>query len=277
VATELWWQERLYPDIAQSFQLRVLLDIRSPYQHVVIAENGHVGRLLILDDIVQITERDSAVYQEMMAHVPLMGLPSSAERVLIVGGGDGAIAREVLRHPDVRQVVMVELDKVVVDACKEWLPDLTCDYDDPRMELVIGDGAEYVKTAPDSHFDAIIVDSPDPIGPAEVLFGSDFYSHVRRCLTDRGAAVFQSGVPFFQEDETGGIVRRLRALFPQVRLYQAAVPTYYGGSMALTLASKAGRSFAEPRTSFEGRYYNADVHRGAFGLPTWWRERLLGG
>ena len=121
--------------------------------------------MLILDGIVQITEADAAVYQEMMTHAPLMGLEQPAKRVLVVGGGDGAMAREALRHPSVEQVAMVELDQAVIDACKRWLPSLTCDYSDPRLELVIDDAAEYVKRAPDGWFDAVLCDSPDPIGP----------------------------------------------------------------------------------------------------------------
>ncbi|HEX6511239.1 MAG TPA: polyamine aminopropyltransferase [Chloroflexota bacterium] len=269
-----WWQERLYPTVAQSFLVETLFETRSPYQHIVIAHNDVVGRMLILDDIVQITEADSAVYQEMMTHVPLLGLERPAERVLIIGGGDGCMAREALRHPSIQRLTMVELDQVVVDACKQWMPSVTADYDDPRLELLIDDGAEYVKQAPDAQFDAVLCDSPDPIGPAEVLFGSPFYSEIRRILTPQGAAVFQSGVPFFQADETAGIVQRLRSLFPQVAAYQAAVPTYYGGSMALVLASNSSRPFDQPREPFEGRFYNAGLHRAAFALPTWWQEKL---
>jgi spermidine synthase len=232
--------------------------------------------MLILDDIVQITEADAAVYQEMMTHVPLLGLAQPPRRVLIVGGGDGCMAREALRHPSVERVAMVELDGEVVEACKRWLPSLTADYSDPRLELVLEDAAEYVKRAPDAHFDAVLCDSPDPIGPAEVLFGSPFYAELRRILTPQGAAVFQSGVPFFQAGETAGIVQRLRALFPQVAVYQAAVPTYYGGSMALVLASNSTRPFDQPREAFRGEFYNAAVHTASFALPTWWQEQILG-
>lgn len=270
-----WWYEQLYPTVAQGFVLETLYEADSPYQHVVIARNDVIGRMLILDGVVQITEADYAVYQEMMTHVPLMGLERSARRVLVIGGGDGAMAREALRHSSVEQVTMVELDRLVVDACKEWLPSLTCDYSDPRLEVLIEDAAEYVKRAPAETFDAILCDSPDPIGPAEVLFRSDFYSEIKRILTPMGAAVFQSGVPFFQADETAGIVRRLSALFPQVGIYQAAVPTYYGGSMALVLASKSTHPFNAPREDFGGEFYNARVHAAAFALPTWWQRKLL--
>jgi spermidine synthase len=271
-----WWREKLYPTVAQSFLLEVLYEAQSSYQRIVIGHNELTGRMLILDDVVQITEADAAVYQEMMTHVPLMGLASPARRVLIVGGGDGAMARQALRHPSIERATMVELDQMVIDACKQWLPALTCDYSDPRLELVIADAAEYVKHAPAETFDTVLCDSPDPIGPAEVLFSSGFYADIKRILTPQGAAVFQSGVPFFQAEETAGIVRRLRELFPQVALYQAAVPTYYGGSMALALASKSPRPFDQPRQDFTGEFYNPDVHRAAFALPTWWRRRLLG-
>ncbi len=270
-----WYKESLYPSVAQSFLVETLFETRSPYQHIVIAENDVVGRMLILDGVVQITEADSTVYQEMMTHVPIVGLERPAQRVLVIGGGDGCMAREALRHSSVEQVTMVELDRAVVDACQEWMPSVTADYADPRLEMLIEDAAEYVKRAPDAHFDAVLCDSPDPIGPAEVLFGSPFYADLRRILTPQGAAVFQSGVPFFQADETAGIVQRLRALFAQVAVYQAAVPTYYGGSMALVLASRSAHPFDVPREQFRGRFYNAAVHTAAFALPTWWRERLM--
>ena len=276
MATRAWLQERLYPWLRQGLLLETLFDTRSRYQHIVIGQHEHLGKVLVLDGVVQISEADACVYQEMMAHVPLMGLAAPAERVLIVGGGDGAIAREVLRHPEVQRVVMVELDEVVVQACKSLMASICCDYDDPRMQLVIDDGAAYVQRAPDASFDAVLVDSPDPIGPAEVLFSTDFYGHVRRILTPRGAAVFQSGVPFYQKDETARIVQGLGGLFSQVRLYQAAVPTYIGGAMALTLASNADHDFTQPRAPFRGRYYNPGVHAAAFDLPTWWQEDLLG-
>ncbi len=231
--------------------------------------------MLILDGIVQITEADAAVYQEMMTHVPIMGLERQAKRVLVVGGGDGAMAREALRHASVERVTMVELDQAVIDACKQWIPSLSCDYSDPRLELIVDDAAEYVKRAADRWFDVVLCDSPDPIGPAEVLFGSPFYEEIRRILTAQGAAVFQSGVPFLQREETAGIVQRLRALFPQVVVYQAAVPTYYGGSMALVLASNSTRPFDTPREELRGRFYNAAVHRAAFALPSWWMDELL--
>lgn len=272
-----WFQEGLYPTVAQSFLVETVFETQSPYQHIVIAQNDVVGRMLILDGVVQITDADSAVYQEMMTHVPLLGLPRPPRRVLIVGGGDGCMAREALRHPSVEQVTMVELDEAVVEACKQWMPGVTADYADPRLEVRIEDAAEYVKRAPAGHFDAVLCDSPDPIGPAEVLFGAPFYAEVRRILTADGAAVFQSGVPFFQASETAGIAKRLRQSFAQVAIYQAAVPTYYGGSMALVLASPSTWPFDVPREPFEGRFYNPAVHAAAFALPTWWREQLLGG
>lgn len=270
-----WFQEKLYPSVAQTFLVETLFEAQSPYQHIVIAQHDVVGRMLILDGIVQITEADSAVYQEMMAHVPIMGQERPAGRVLVVGGGDGCMAREALRHKSVEQVLMVELDQAVIEACKQWMPSVTADYSDPRLQVVVADAAEYVKAAPADHFDAVLCDSPDPIGPAEVLFESPFYADIRRILTPQGAAVFQSGVPFFQAEETAGIVRRLGELFPQVAIYQAAVPTYYGGSMALVLASKSSRPFNRPREDFRGDFYNAAVHEAAFALPSWWQENLL--
>ncbi len=271
-----WWREERHPTVAPSFLLKTLFERQSAYQRVVIAQHDVVGRLLILDGILQVTEADSTVSEEMMAHVPLIGAEHPARRVLVIGGGDGCVAREVLKHPSVQRVTMVELDEVVVEACRAWMPNITCDYDDPRMELVIDDAAQYVKQAPSGCFDAVLCDSPHSIGPAEVLFSHEFYADVQRLLTPHGAAVFQSGVPFFQADRTATVVAQLRTLFPQVTVYQAAVPTFYGGSTALVLASNSLRGFDRPREPFVCSFYNPDVHAAAFALPTWWRRDILG-
>jgi spermidine synthase len=272
----VWFEETLYPSVHQGFAVaRVLYDGCSAHQHIRVLENQVLGRVLVLDGVVQTTEADEFVYHEMLTHVPLFA-HGRAKRVLIIGGGDGGILREVLRH-DVEKAVMVELDEAVVKVCREHMPKLSAGaFEDPRAELVIGDGARYVAETSE-RFDVIISDSTDPVGPAEVLFGDTFYGNCRRCLKEGGVFVAQNGVPFFQGAEVTTSRERLSRLFPDVTFYVAAVPTYYGGFMTLAWAAldpalrrppagELARRVAASGLRF--RYYNADIHEAAFALPS---------
>ena len=196
------------------------------------------GRVMVLDGVIQITERDEFVYQEMLTHVPLLA-HGAAANVLIIGAGDGGVLRRVLQHRGVRRAVMVEIDGEVIRLAKEFLPAIGGDaWHDPRAEVIVGDGIDYVKRAPDASFDAIIVDSTDPIGVGEVLFTDEFYANCARILTARGLVVNQCGVPFMQADELRETSARRAKFFPHVTAYVAAVPTYVGGFMTLGWAAK---------------------------------------
>ncbi|HYM31245.1 MAG TPA: polyamine aminopropyltransferase [Candidatus Cybelea sp.] len=276
-----WFQETLYQHVRQTFEIeRVLYEGRSDFQEVKVLQTVEVGRMLVLDGVVQTTERDEFVYHEMMVHVPLFA-HGGAKRVLIIGGGDGGILEEVLKHP-VERAVMVEIDDKVIDVSKKWLPSICGKaFDDKRTHLIVGDGAKYVGET-EERFDAVIVDSSDPIGPAEVLFASPFYTACKRCLTGDGIMVNQNGVPFFQPEETRNTYRNLKLIFPQNGFYVMPVPTYYGGFMALSWA--AMRDLArQPSGEIEQRvaraglplnYYNAAIHGAAFALPGYVRRLM---
>lgn len=280
-----WFAETLHRDrhgFAQSFQvLREVVREQSPYQELVIFETPGFGRMLVLDGVVQTTERDEFIYHEMLTHVPLVA-HGNAKRVLIIGGGDGGVLREVVRHP-IEAVVMVEIDGVVVDRCREFMPSLSDGaFEDPRAEVLIDDGIKYVATASES-FDVIIVDSTDPIGPGEVLFTDEFYGHCSRLLGSGGILVTQGGVPFFQGRELTDSHHRLKPHFADVSSYLIAVPTYVGGFMALGWATNDGslrqHSLSElvDRYAAAGlgtRYYAPAVHAAAFALPPY-VSRLL--
>ena len=176
---------------------------RPTHQRIRVFENARFGRVLTLDGVVQTTEGDEFIYHEMMAHVPILA-HGAARRVLIVGGGDGGMAREVLRHRAVEHVTMVEIDAGVVEFSKKYLPSLSAGaFDDPRLDLVIADGADFVAQT-DRRFDVAIIDSTDPVGPGEVLFTDTFYGRAKRCLAPGGVLVTQNGVPFMQGDELAG-------------------------------------------------------------------------
>src|SRR6202142_282567 len=239
MATDVWINETLYPDWGQRFLVtRELARVQSAFQDIVIFESSSHGRVMVLDGIIQITEADEFVYQEMLTHVPLLA-HGAAANVLIIGAGDGGVLRRVLQHRQVQHAVMVEIDGEVIRLSKEFLPDIAgAAWNDPRADVIVGDGIDYVKRAPDGAFDVIIVDSPDPIGVGEVLFTDEFYQNAARILTPRGVIVNQCGVPFMQADELRETSLRRGKFFPHVTAYVAAVPTYVGGYMTLGWSGK---------------------------------------
>src|ERR1700712_3795195 len=234
-----WINETLYPDWGQRFHVtRELARVKSEFQDIAIFESASHGRVMMLDGVVQITEADEFVYQEMLTHVPLLA-HGATENVLIIGAGDGGVLRRVLQHPNVKRAVMVEIDGEVIRLSKEFLPGIAGEaWNDPRAKVIVGDGIDYVRRAGDGSFDAIIVDSTDPIGVGEVLFTDEFYANCARILTDRGLVVNQCGVPFMQADELHETSVRRRKFFSHVTAYVAAVPTYVGGFMTLGWAAK---------------------------------------
>ena len=286
MATDCWLNETLYPGWGQRFRVKCeLARVQSDYQDIVIFESEGHGRVMVLDGVIQITEGDEFVYQEMLTHVPLLA-HGSPESVLIIGAGDGGVLRQVLRHSSVKHAAMVEIDGEVIRLSKQFLPGIAGDaWSNPCAEIIVGDGIDYVKRAPDASFDVIIVDSTDPIGVGEVLFTDDFYRNCARILTARGLVVNQCGVPFMQADELRETSARRRDFFPHVTAYVAAVPTYVGGFMTLGWAAKDAalatvpvnliRSRAE-QAGILGRtnYWTPELHVGAFNLPPYIARHL---
>ena len=277
MTTEPWVNETLYAEWGQRFLVkRELARVKSDFQDIMVFESHTHGRVMLLDGVVQITEMDEFVYQEMIAHVPLLA-HGDAKRVLIIGAGDGGVLRRVLMHKNVERAVMVEIDGEVIRLAKEHMPNIAGDaWTNPRAEVIVGDGIDYVRTAPDGSFDAIIVDSTDPIGVGEVLFTDEFYMNAARVLSAGGLIVNQCGVPFMQADELRDTSARRRKFFPHVGAYVAAVPTYVGGFMTLGFAAKQPGLDAVPvetiraraaAAGITGRYWTPEVHHAAFQLP----------
>ncbi len=284
--TDSWINETLYPDWGQRFRVtRELARVQSDFQDIAIFESASHGRVMVLDGVIQITEGDEFVYQEMLTHVPLLA-HGSARNVLIIGAGDGGVLRRVLQHGNVERAVMVEIDGEVIRLSKQFLPRIAGDaWTDPRANVIVGDGIDYVKRAPDASFDVIIVDSTDPIGVGEVLFTDEFYHNCARILTDRGLIVNQCGVPFMQADELRETSLRRRNFFPHVTAYIAAVPTYVGGFMTLGWAAKDASLTATPLDTIRARaaaagiigatnYWTPEIHVGAFNLPPYIARHL---
>jgi spermidine synthase len=278
------FDEALYDVYRQSFSVdEIYFERKTEHQHLIIFRNGKFGRVMALDGIVQTTEADEFIYHEMMTHVPILA-HGEARRVLIVGGGDGGILREVARHSAIESIRMVEIDRAVVDMCREYLPKHSAGaFDDPRLELIIADGAEFVASDQRTH-DVIIVDSTDPIGPGEVLFEDTFYGNCKRLLSSRGVLVTQNGVAFMQPQEATSTARAFSALFTDSHFYHTAVPTYVGGSMLFGWGAMDAGLRQTPVAVLEERfancgiatrYYTPQVHFGSFALPRYVLDEVV--
>ena len=286
MAEERWIPETLFDDLGfrMSFRVdKVLYELQTEHQHLVLFEQPFFGKMLMLDGATQISKRDEFIYQEMMSHVPLFAHGNAAD-VLIVGGGDCGIAEEVLKHKGVKTLIQVEIDAKVIEFAKEHFPEFTGPvFADKRFHSVIGDGAKFVAKT-DKRFDVIIVDSTDPIGPGKILFGEKFYRGCKRCLKKGGVLVTQNGVPFFQKNELTATMTKFRKLFADATAYVAAIPVYVGGHMAMGFATDNRKLLRLPaRTiaqryrkagSFKTRYWSPEVHVAAFAQPRFIAELI---
>ena len=262
---------------------RVLYEMQTEHQHLVLFKHKFFGKMLMLDGATQVTGRDEFIYHEMMTHVPIFA-HGRAKEVLIVGGGDCGIAEEVLKHRSVRRLTQVEIDASVVEFSKEHFPEFTRSVlGNKRFDLVIADGMDYVART-DRRFDVIIVDSTDPQGPGKVLFTRKFYTACKRCMAKGGVMVTQNGVPFMQPAELVSSVRHFRARFADGGCYVAAIPTYVGGHMAMGWATDNQRLRAVPLKTlaqrydragrFATRYWTPEVQKAAFALPRFMVDHL---
>ena len=268
--------ETLYDSYGQLFRIdEMLFENRTAHQHLAIFHNAAFGRVLVLDGIVQTTEKDEFIYHEMLAHVPILA-HGDARQVLIVGGGDGAMVREVACHRQIEQITQVEIDLRVIDLCRQHLPRHSNGaYDDSRVNVVIDDGLSFMQSTA-QRFDVIISDSTDPIGPGEALFSGAFYAACKKRLNPGGILVTQNGVAFMQPSELATTARRLSNVFDDWHFYGAAIPTYVGGIMTFGWATDNPGlrhhrlALLRQRYAASGiqtRYYNPELHRAAFALP----------
>src|SRR3569832_166851 len=277
-------KERLHKGYAQTMDVtKMLADEKSRYQHIRIFDTVANGRVMTLDDIVQITSRDESAYADMLTHLPILE-HGKVERVMIVGGGDLSIADEALKHKSVKEVVLVDIDGRVIELCKQHFCEINAKaFKDKRLKLEVADAFEYLgRKDSKNRFDLIIADRPDPVGPGKALFGETFYDRIKGALKKGGYATFQTGVPFYQPREITEALEDLARFFPRSGLYLSVVPTYIGGFMALSWASKGGKPLGTPagirkakasykRMKLKCDYYNPDIHAAAFALPNWIR------
>ena len=248
----------------------VLYQGASEFQKILVFQTERLGKVLVLDGTTMLTEFDEFSYHEMIAHVPLLVHPRPS-RVLVIGGGDGGVVREALKHPEVKSVHLCEIDRGVVDTCRQYLPSLASCLDDPKVQIFYEDGAKFITTRKNS-YEVIIVDSTDPVGPGQILFQREFYANMKKALTDEGIIVTQCESLFLHRNVIEGVYHFARELFPKAGYYHTMVPTYPSGMIGFFVGSLKRdplKDFDEERARrLRGlRYYSSEIHRAAFALP----------
>jgi len=267
VDLELWVTEYQTPVLGFTCKASETLRVeQTAFQHLCVIRTEQFGRMLLLDGMVQTTEKDEYIYHEMISMVALNSHPLP-RNVLIIGGGDGGALREVVRHPLVEKCILVEIDARVIQASRDFFPELSSAFEHPKAQLVIDDGIEYIKKQK-KEFDVVMVDSTEPVGPAKKLFSPEFYRDVYDALNDEGMLVVQSESPFFNEDVIRAAYGGINSIFPITKLYLASIPTYPSGLWSFTVGSK----FHDPEeikfaVNLPCKYYTKEIHQAAFKLP----------
>ncbi len=277
----MWFYENLYPDVKIGIKGECIYQKRTPYQNMKIYATSRFGKVLALDGAIQTTEKDEFIYHEMLTH-PVLFLHPNPKKVLVIGGGDGGAIREILKH-NIEKVCLVEIDKEVIEITKKYLKKICSrSLSDKRVKIVVDDGANFIKKIQEK-FDIAIIDSPDPIGPAKVLFSKKFYTNVYSILKNKGIMIRQSGSTMLQKEELKINYKILNKIFPYVTVQLAAIPTYIGGFFSFLIASKSINP-QQPnikniekkikRLGLKTNYYNSYIHKGSILLPTYIKELL---
>jgi len=279
IEMDFWFTETVNNTAGNTIKIKErIFSGRSDYQKIEILDTYQFGRTLILGGSVQLTEKDEFTYHEMISHVPLFTHPHP-EHVLVIGGGDGGTIREMMKHPTVTRGKLVEIDPLVIEKSKQFLPFVSCEMDNPRVEVIIQDGIQYIKPHT-GIFDVILIDSTDPVGPAMGLYQKEFFQDVHKALKDDGIMVAQSESPFFDQQIVRELYTTLKPLFPIRKMYLAPVPSYPSGLWSFVFCSKKydpildNRCEDLRRLNLNMRYYNEAVHQAAFAIPNFIQELI---
>jgi spermidine synthase len=278
---ELWYTEEHTPTVRFSIKVKEqVLSEKSPFQQIDVFDSEEFGRFFTLDGLMMLTEKDEFIYHEMITHVP-MAVNPAARKILVIGGGDGGTVREATRYKTVERIDMVDIDEMVVNVCREHLKFTSGELGDPRVNLYFEDGLKFIRSR-ENEYDLIIVDSTDPFGPGEGLFTREFYGNCFKALTDGGILVNQHENPYYEyySHAMSRAHTRIKELFPICRVYQAHIPTYPSGHWLFGFASKKYDPARDLRADewnalgLDTRYYNTELHTGAFALPNYVKRQL---
>ncbi len=278
---ELWYTEEHSPDVR--FSIRVdehLFSAKSNFQRIDIMRSNEFGVFLTLDSLMMVTEKDEFIYHDMIVHVP-MAVNPDIKKILVIGGGDGGTVRELTRYSSVSEIDLVEIDEMVVSACRKFLPQTAEKLSDPRVNIFYEDGLRFVRKK-ENCYDLIIVDSTDPFGPGEGLFTKEFYGNCFKALNQNGILVNQHESPYYSlyAESLKRANEKIRQFFPFSKLYQAHIPTYPSGHWLFGFASKRFDPIADIKEDYwnglgiKTKYYNTQLHKGSFALPNYVKELL---
>ncbi len=279
---ELWYTEEWTQNVRFSIKVKEqLYTAKSDFQQIDVFDSDEMGKFFTLDGLMMVAEKDEFIYHDMIVH-PAMCVNPNIKKVLVIGAGDGGTVRELTRYQSIEHIDMVEIDELVVRTCQKYFPITACKLTDPRVSLIFDDGLKFVTDAPDGAYDLIIVDSTDPIGPGEGLFTTAFYSNCCRALSEDGILINQNESPYFDDDakEMRRAYKKIQSVFPIARTYQAHIPTYPSGHWLFGFASKKYDPITDAKTQqweqlgLKTKYYNAELHKGAFALPNYVQELL---
>lgn len=278
---ELWYTEEHTKDVKFSMKVEeVLVTRKGDYQRIDVLKTKEFGRVLVLDGFLMVTEKDEFMYHEMIVHVP-MAVHDNAQNILVIGAGDGGTIRELTAYDTIKHIDLVEIDKAVVEVCREYLPQTSCKLTDERVSIYYEDGLKFVRTK-QNEYDLIIVDSTDPFGPGEGLFTREFYGNCFKALKDEGILINQHESPFYKEDAKAmqKAHKQIRSVFPISMVYQFHIPTYPSGHWLFGFASKRYDPVEDLKSekwnslNIETKYYNTLLHKGAFYLPNYVKKML---
>lgn len=271
---ELWFTEKQTPTFGITAKIRqTFVHEQTEFQQLDMIETEEFGRMLVLDGMVMTTVKDEFVYHEMVAH-PVLNTHPDPKQVLVVGGGDGGVIREILKHPGVERAVLVEIDGKVIEYSKQFLPEIAGKLEDPRVEVIVNDGYMHILKHK-NEYDVIMVDSTEPVGPAAPLFERGFYQGIHEALKDEGIFVAQTDNPWFKADLIRQVHRDVKDIFPVVRVYGANIPTYPSGLWTFTMGSKKHDPLEVDENSIpelDTKYYSPRLHKAAFVLPRFVEE-----
>ena len=278
---DFWFSEKQTKNVKLSIRIdRQLYSGHSDFQRIDVFESPEFGRFLTLDGYMMLTEKDEFIYHEMITHIP-MAVHPHVRKVLVIGAGDGGVVRELVQYPEIEKIDLVEIDEMVVEVCKKYLPQTACRLEDERVEIHYEDGLKFIRRCKDE-YDLIIVDSTDPFGPGEGLFTREFYGNCYKALKEDGIMVNQHESPFYEEDALAcqRAHMNITESFPISRVYQAHIPTYPSGHWLFGFASKKYHPLRDLREKewndreLVTRYYTTTLHKGAFYLPAYVEELL---
>jgi len=270
---QFWWKEKIYRNFGHAYKVELVFEEKN-LQKIQIFKNPFWGYFFVLDGIVQFTEKDEFIYHETITYLPASLLKEPPEKVIIVGGGDGGVLRELQKIPSIKKIVQFEIDTLVFEVCQKYFFKLSGNYKDPRVSFVIKDGLEGLKYCQTEEFDLLIVDCTDPVGPAKSLYSEDFYKEAYRVLKETGVFIQQASLPVYFPHIIKSAYPLISSIFPIVKIARAFVPSY-GEEIAFLLATKEPKDWFNPKQLFKGKYYHPELNPYYFSIPNNWMEILF--